>query len=228
MNKIKEIYQSYFKEYTTRTFVFSTFSLCASIAIFIFNLSVGLFKHAIWNTTISFYYFVLLLFRIIIFIVEHNIKNKSEIKKEKSRRILYFICSILLLIMSISLIGPIYLMTKKDKSVYVNDIIAITFAAYTFYRLGISIYNIVKTKDNQYNLSIRMLKVVNLIGVFVSLSNLQTVLIQTFDNGTSNMELFSTITNAFIWLFLIIISIMSIKKGFNYNKEYKKINKLKD
>ena len=134
----------------------------------------------------------------------------SEEQKETARKNLYFVQSILLLIIDLALITPISLMVLQKKNVDYSTIPAIILAAYTTYKIIAAIINYIKTRK-QKHLSIKILKNINLIDALVSILSLQYVLIMTFGNGIEGEMLALCATSTFaVWVLIIAISVLSL------------------
>ncbi len=69
------------------------------------------------------------------------------------------------------------------------------------------------------NLSIKMLRQINLKDALVSILTLQYILIVTFDEGiTKEMQILSIISSFAIWTILIVISICNLKNAIKMKK----------
>ena len=70
-----------------------------------------------------------------------------------------------------------------------------------------------KSANKSKNLSIKMLRFLNLKDALVAILSLQYTLIITFDKGINkNMQILCAISTFTIWLTLIIMSIVNLKK----------------
>jgi len=216
---IKFIYKKLKEDYSLRTFIFGLFSLAASIFLGVFNLYVGFKNNASWNIAIAPYYFIIAFMRSSLFLFEYKIRKLDHEEKTRRRIRAFIIYGILLLIMDITLVWPISLILAKEKSAYNTTITAIIFAAYTFYRIGLAIYNMYKTRRGNYNLSVRLLKILTFTSALVSLMNLQSILILTFGSYDRDMTILSTADNGLIWLILLSVSIVTFKNGLKLKKE---------
>lgn len=113
----------------------------------------------------------------------------------------------------ISLIAPITLMALQKKEVNFSSVHAITIAAYTTYKIIMSAINFSKAKKNG-NLSVKMLRNVNLVDALVSVLSLQYALVMTFGGGIEGDMLFlCAFSSLAVWVFLIILSVVNAVKS---------------
>ena len=227
MDKIKKIFKILKNDYSLRVFVIAIFSLLSTVILSIFNLAFGIIHGTSWNIAISFYYLTLVAFRVYIFIFESRMRFKDEKYKEKRRMKNYIVYGIFLLILDITLIWPISLIQLGKKGIYINNIYTIIFATYTFYRLGLAIYNLIKTKKGNYNLSVRLLRILSFSTVLVSIMNLQSMLILSFGSYDKDMMILTTVDSLAIWCLLIGISIYTYRKGIKLKNE-EEMNEIED
>ena len=116
------------------------------------------------------------------------------------------------------LIAPISIMVLGQKEVNYSTIPAIATAAYTTCKMILATKNALQAKKNN-NLSIIMLRNINLKDSLVAILSLQYILIMTFESKTdNNMLIVSCISTFCIWILLIIISIKTICKAIQINK----------
>ncbi len=193
-----------------RGYFLSILSLITSIFFLTYNFYIGLKYKLIWNTSITFYYLILLIIRLIILINEKKwlLLNKDQLKNNRIK--LLKIINTLFIFIDIVLIVPIILMVLGEKNINIGMIPAIAIAAYTTYKIIISIINFNKTKQSE-NLMLHVLKTINLKEAIVSIITLQNILIMTFSNGKSMTQL-TAFTSAGLLLLLICVSLYQIIK----------------
>ncbi len=177
-NAEKKYIERFKNDYAFRTFFFSAVSLITGAAYAAYNLFLGLAYSSAWNTGIAAYYLSLLCIRFFILSAEIKYVKKGydEPQKEKARKRLFRIQSALLFATDISLIAPITLMVLQKKEV-------------NFYKIIMSAINFSKAKKNG-NLSVKMLRNVNLVDALVSVLSLQYALVMTFGGGIEGDMLF--------------------------------------
>lgn len=211
-NAEKKYIERFKNDYAFRTFFFSAVSLITGAA---YNLFLGLAYSSAWNTGIAAYYLSLFCIRFFILSAEIKYVKKGydEPQKEKARKRLFRVQSALLFATDISLIAPITLMALQKKEVNFSSVHAITIAAYTTYKIVMSAINFSKAKKNG-NLSVKMLRNVNLVDALVSVLSLQYTLVMTFGGGIEGDMLFlCAFSSLAVWGFLIILSVVNAVKS---------------
>lgn len=216
--KFKDLKNRIIKDYNFRTYWFSFFSFLASIAFTIYNAFLGIYYQSLFNGSIAVYYLLLIIVRMIIILFELH-WNKTNDDEIDYKRVGLFIgsCALLILI-NIALIVPISLMVLNQKTVLMGLIPAIAMAAYTTFKITMAIINYTKTRKNNH-LSIRALRIINMIDALVSILSLQNTLIVV--NGGSQAEemmILSGVSSLVIILGILIIIIVSLIRGLKFRK----------
>lgn len=152
-------------------------SLILNIIYIIFKLISGIIYKSFWFISFVFYYLLLVILRLNIAKQEFTNTAKLEDEYAKYRSI----GSILLFINVILTIIILIIVNEKIMNVYPTWI-AISVAAYTFYLIVISLYNLVKYRKYKSPL-ISASKIINVVASLVSLISLEIILIPTFGEG---------------------------------------------
>ena len=199
------------KSYLFSTVLSSSISMLMGFAFTIYNGVLGVAYHSSWNSSICVYYFLLAGIRTIIvhtqrnYILRHNEKGLDEQKK------IYCFTHIMLLLMNISLIVPIAVMVKGAKSYTHGLIPAIIMAAYTTYRITMSIIHFGRARKSQ-NPFVLELRTLNLIDSLVAILTLQNTLILANGGMSTGMQSLSAWTSAGILLLILVLSVRSFLK----------------
>ena len=209
MNKLFEKLKT---EYEFRTYVFAAISICISLIFAVFNTVLAFLYNAAWNFGIAIYYYLLVIEKAVVRAceVKWHKADLDESDKENKRKTLYFIQSIVLIVLDLALVTPISLMVLQRKTVSYDMIAAIGIAAFTTYKIVMAVRGFIKTRKS-YTLGVRILKNLNLIEALVSVLSLQYTLIMA-NAGSVDGDLFilCAITSFAIWVFVVIISIVSL------------------
>lgn len=196
-------------DYVFRTFIFSALSFFVTLVFTIYNKFLGVAYKSVWNIGIALYYALLLCIRAYIIFSERKFykNNLTDEQKDRKRKIIFFVQSILLLIIDFALIAPISLMVLQKRAIKFSQIPAIAMAGYTSFKIFVSTRNIFKTKF-EMNLSIKMLRNINFIDALVSILSLQYTLIMTFGGGLDeDMFTLCAISSFCIYVLLFILSL---------------------
>ena len=216
--KFKDLKNKIMKDYNFRTYWFSFFSFLASIAFAIYNAFLGIYYQSLFNGSIAVYYLLLIIVRMIIILFELHWTKLDSDKIENKRFGLFIGACALLILINIALIVPISLMVLNQKNVLMGLIPAIAMAAYTTFKITMAIINYKKTRKNDH-LSIRALRIINMIDALVSILSLQNTLIVV--NGGSQSEdmmILSGVSSLVIILSILIIIIISLIRALKFRK----------
>lgn len=186
--KIKEYKEKYQKLWMIPSLLFA-----------LFNLGLGIYSTSIYSYSIAIYYFLLFFLRLLV-----NLR-----KNKKSIYGFYFA----LFILDVALIVPILMMIFQQKEVHFGLIIAITMAAYTTYKVVMTIMQILKNRKANETKE-RMKTIIHIVDSCVSIINLQYALIVVNDGfvGREDMSLLSMISSFVIFVLMMASSIYFFKK----------------
>lgn len=198
--RIKDFQKTWESDYYFSTVFSSAISTLISIVFALYNGALGIVYQSQWHGLICVYYLLLAIIRAIL--IGTRRKNQKTIR---------MITYLLLLVMDVSLIGPIYVMVSGERSYTYGLIPAIAMAAYTTYRITISIVHFRKSrkKDNSLLFELRM---INMTDALVAVLSLQNALIIANGGMNEGMRTLTTWTSGGIYLVIVLITIMSFIK----------------
>lgn len=198
--RIKDFQKTWESDYYFSTVFSSAISTLISIVFALYNGALGIVYQSWWHGLICFYYLLLATIRAIL--IGTRRKNQKTIR---------MITYLLLLVMDVSLIGPIYVMVSGERSYTYGLIPAIAMAAYTTYRITISIIHFRKSrkKDNSLLFELRM---INMTDALVAVLSLQNALIIANGGMNEEMRTLTAWTSGGIYLVIVLITIMSFIK----------------
>ena len=194
-------------DYLQWTMLSSGFSIASGFAFTIYNAVLGILYGASWNISISIYYFLLTVIRSIIVLSQKNSKHRSLSGGSVYRNKICRLTHVLLFFMNAAMIAPIAIMVKGGRSYTFGLIPAITTAAYTTYRIAVSILNYKKTRRSE-NVLIAELRMINLVDSCIAVLSLQNTLIAA-TGSMADMFPLTAWTSAGILLLIFIITIKS-------------------
>ena len=155
-------------------------------------------------------------------LIYHRTKKDYE-TEGLTRAKRYMLCGILLLILNAALSSAIAQMIFDDRSFSYKDWLIFAFAAYAFYKITMSIINVIKAR-RQDDLTIQAIREINIVDAAVSILALQTALLHTFGTDGVNVSLFNTLTGSAVSIFSMAFSVYMIVKGHKTVKEIKTKN----
>ncbi len=219
---------SLISDYGFRTLVFFTISLIINAAFAVFNAVMGIVTLSVWYGVMACYYIFLGALRV--YLLRGNVKARAlaggdgralAVYKLK----IYRLCGILLFALELALAGAVTLMVLYARPTNYSEIMAITSAAYTFYKVIFAIVNIIKVRRLRDPL-LQSLRNINLTDAAVSLLSLQVTLVAVFSGeGSAEMNALNAVTGFAVCLLTIIMGIWMIASATrqlkNMDKEQK-------
>lgn len=213
MKKIISFLEGMWKaDYQFKTFFFSATSALIGIGFTIFNAVLGIAYRSVWNGTISVYYVLLAIVRGTIVFAQKKYGEEDLGSKRK----VYISTHIVMIFMDLCLIAPIAFMVLGERTYAFGLIPAITMAAYTTYRVTMSIMQFVPSRK-QDNILVKELRVINLQDVLVAVLSLQNALIIANGSSAESMLTLTGWTSGAIWLLIVFFTV----KSFAYIKKEK-------
>lgn len=213
-----------------RTMLSTIFSLILGLGFVSYNAFAGIYYHSLWNGSISVYYFLLVLIKIMFLIIEykltHNKSLSDELKQQKQAKTLKAE-GVLLVCLTVALTIPLTIIATIQKQVNLPFWVAILNACYAFYKIIVCIYSFVKTRKSQ-NLPVIGLKNLGLISACVTMLSLENTLILTFSESlTSGMQIMMILSCLCVLIVNVVVAIITILKGQNEIKKFNLQNKEK-
>ena len=194
-----------------------------TIVFALFNGYLGIAHGSPWHGSVCVYYLLLVALRSVALLSEKEaLKRESDGCDNGFRLRMYLICSILLLVLNLCLIGPVALLVMQEKPVDMTKIPAIAMAAYTFYKITIAAINLAKRRTSG-NCLVRLLRAINFIDALLSIATLQNTLIMVATTGDKITLLpLTATTSALIWLAVVALSVSGLIWGI---KAYRRDDK---
>lgn len=206
--RFKRLIERQRKDYLLKTVTFSTISMLIGFAFALYNGVIGIVCRSLWNGAICVYYFLLAGIRAII-ISLHRKEAAGRHKRDAAhRRKTCFATHMVLILMNISLVVPAAVMVTDGRSYTYGLIPAIAMAAYTTYRITMSIIHYRRSRHNA-NIYVAELRAINVIDSLVAVLTLQNALIVTNGGMTDEMQTLSAWTSAGILVIIAVITVQS-------------------
>lgn len=206
--RFKRLIERQRKDYLLKTVTFSIISMLIGFAFALYNGVIGIVYRSLWNGTICVYYFLLAGIRAII-ISLHRKEAAGRHKQDAAhRRKTCFATHMVLILMNISLVVPAAVMVTDGRSYTYGLIPAIAMAAYTTYRITMSIIHYRRSRHNA-NIYVAELRAINVIDSLVAVLTLQNALIVTNGGMTDEMQTLSAWTSAGILVIIAVITVQS-------------------
>lgn len=208
-NLIKKFISVWKTNYHFKTFTSSAVSTISGLVFVILNGSLGILYKSLWNGTICIYYILLTVVRGIIVWCQRKEEYRNDINSAEFRTKISRYTHILLFILNIALIVPIAIMVKGERNYNSGLIYAIAMAAYTTYRIVMSIINLKKAKKEN-NCLVRELRAINMVDALVAVLTLQNALIIANGGDGATMLTLKAYTSGGIFILIVIITVRSM------------------
>ncbi len=195
-----------------KLYISAIISFFANLLFMLLNFGVGVIYRLAWNFSVAFYYLFLLIVKAIFLLSEKRLVNKTREEIQKTRKRVFKVQNIFMGIIDIALIAPIVLMALERRVVNVGEIAAIGFAAYTTYKVTMSIVTFIKVKSSD-NITLTGFKMIGLKEAIVSIMTLQYILVSVFGEA-SDMKILTTVSMSGMLLVMFVISILAHKFFF--------------
>lgn len=196
------------KDYSFSTIIMTLPGTLTNVIFAIVNAYIGLFMESAWAGSLAMYYMCLSLMRmIVIWYAKHLVfGEKYEVIGRDKEFKLQKACGIVLIITSLALAGAVIMLLYGKGGKHYSNILTIAIAAYTFYKLAISIKNMIKARKEKDALII-ILRNIGHADALVSLLYLQTALFSAYGGGKEMVITMNGITG-------ICVIIATIALGF--------------
>lgn len=211
------------EQYDFRTFVFAICTFSLSVANATFNGTIGIISLSLWYCALGGYYLLLALMRggVLAYRRKRKKFGASETPSQiKIREInSYRACGIMLVLLPLSLSAVIIETLVSDRAFVRSGIALYVTAAYTFYKITMSVYNFFKARKGD-DLSVRAIRNVNLADALVSVFALQTAMFHEFSSG-EDFGLANAVTGGAACLLTLILGVTMIVKAYREIKKVK-------
>ncbi|MDE6473704.1 MAG: hypothetical protein K2L70_01205 [Clostridia bacterium] len=215
----REVTRQIVSNFGVRTIIFAIGSFALSIAYGAYNFTLSILEMSVWYGVLAAYYILLASMRGGV-ITYHEKKRKAQkcgkiVENEKVKGIKrYRNCGIMLIVMTFALMIAVLQMVLVHRSFTHTGMMIYVSAAYTFYKVTMSIVNIVKAKK-QTDVTVQAIRNINLADAMVSILALQTSMINSF-GGSEDVEFADALngaTGAVVCLLIFALGIFMIAKA---------------
>ncbi len=188
-------------------------SVATTTAFTIYNFYLALVHRATWNLWVAIYYLCLMAIQIASLTI-----LKVSSRKEKEYPLAAFVAvSSLIILLSLLMIGPAVLMLLNKRPITLGTIPAIAIAAYTAYKVTMTILDFAKRKKNQslFSSQNRAAKTASSI---MSVLTLQNTLVFVFGSETQNLSTLTFVSTIALLLLQAIYSFASLILTIKHEK----------
>lgn len=183
-----------------------------NLAYGVFNLVIGWYYRSVWFGAIAVYYMVLSLIR---FLLVKNDRKSRKMERSSDRYLhhwkSYRVCGWLLLLLNAAMTGMVFQMIWQNQSYSYPGFVIYASAAYTFYRLTMSIIHTIKLRKGEHPL-FAAARALDLSIALMSIFALQTAMFNSFGGGMQEdtRQLMNTLTGGTVCFAVVCIAVFMI------------------
>ena len=181
--------------------------LLANIMYAIYHGTLGVVNQSLWFVTMFAYYMILSSMRFSAVLCEWKRKSLAS---EDTEYFVAKLCGGLLVLLSFILGGIVYISLSQNVAVKHHEIVMITIATYTFYKITVAVIRAIKQRKN----TVPLLVVIRTIGyaeVAASLLTLQRSMLISFGSmDNEDIALMNSLTGISVCLFILLLGIFTI------------------
>ena len=179
-----------------------TFALCGfaiNILYALYNGALGILSHSVWFLSLCAYYTILSSMRLGVIIQDRrNISTENFITN---------VCGVMLIVLSFVLSGSVYVSLANNIAVKHQEIIMITIATYTFYKVVFAIVNTV-TIRKENSLLLSTIRNISCADAAVSILSLQRSMLVSFgEMERDKMYVMNALTGAGVFIIILGLGI---------------------
>ena len=214
--------------YGFRTVAFSVVSFAVNVGFALFNGVLAILSLSVWYGILACYYLFLSALRGGILAGCYRAKKRAkgdEAAFAVYKLKVYRLCGIALFILELALAAAVSLMILSDRPAAYTEIMAITCAAYTFYKIIFAVINVCKVRRLQ-DAMLQCFRNINLTDAAVSLLSLQITLVSVFSDGTDSfMKSLNAVTGFAVCALTIVMGVLMIVRATRQLKNQTKTEK---
>lgn len=178
-------------------------SLAINLAFAAFKMALGVWYASTWLVTVGIYYIALSTIRFVFVRFELKIERTAEpARKQLLGWNAYQLCGYLLLMLNLTMTGMVFQMIWRGMGGKYPELAVYAVAAYTFYKLTISIMNVFRSRKNTSPI-LAAARNLDLSVALMSLFTLQTAMFSAFGGDWDYQYLMNSITGGAV-CFLVV------------------------
>lgn len=207
-----------FSDYKYRTMLLAVPGLGINMVFAIFNGIVGIVSRSPWFGSMAAYYIVLSIMRYSAIWYAKKAAGLEEVGERRSREItIYHRCGISFIMMTIALGGTVMLMVLKGQGKSYPGFLIFAVAAYTFYKIILSAWNVVKA-GRMKQMLLTAIRDIGFADALVSILSLQTAMFASFGGDNEFIRPMNAATGTVVCLMILIMGIRMIRMAAKEKK----------
>ena len=183
-----------------------------NVAYTIYNGVIGIVNQSVWFITMAVYYSLLGIMRYCAVSTGRKISHLEDQRLIRKKELSVIKADgILLLLLNLALSGVILLTIAQDTAKRYSEIMVISIAAYTFYKITMAAINMVKVRKTKSPILITI-RNISAADALVSVLTLQATMLASFQNkSTLDVNLMNAITGLAVCVLISILGISMIR-----------------
>ncbi len=205
----------FLEDYRFRTILTTMPSFMINVAYTIYNGVIGIMNQSSWFITMAVYYSLLGIMRYCAVHTERKISRLEDHKLIRNKELAVIKTDgILLLLLNLALSGVVLLTIAEGTAKAYSDIMAISIAAYTFYKIIMAVIHMVKVRKMESPILITI-RNIGVADALVSMLTLQMTMLVSFQ-GTDSLDMnrMNGITGLAVCLLISALGISMIYYAF--------------
>ena len=191
-----------------RIILSATASLAFNLLYALYHLVLGILNLSLWFIAICAFYAILATVRFSAVLCGRNHQKSPD---NDTELFVMKLSGLLLLVLGVVLATVNYLSLSQNIATQYEEIMMITIAAYTFYKITMAIVKAVKQHKNPSPL-LRVIRNIGYAEVAASILTLQRSMLVSFGSmSAGNVHFMNAVTGAAVCLFVLILGLSMIK-----------------
>ena len=198
--------ERFLDDHAFRTILTTLPAFLINVAYTVYNGVIGIMNQSAWFITMAVYYSLLGIMRYRAVSTGRRIarlEDKQLIRKKELSVIK--MDGILLLVLNLALSGAVLLTIAQDTAKRYSEIMVISIAAYTFYKITMALINMIKVRKTQSPILITI-RNIGVADALVSMLTLQAAMLASFqDKSSLNSNQMNAITGLAVCILIAIL-----------------------
>ena len=212
--------ERFLADYTFRTILTTLPAFLINVAYTVYNGVIGIINQSVWFITMAVYYSLLGIMRYRAVSTGRKISRLDDREQIRKKELSVIKTDgILLLVLNLALSGVVLLTIAQDTAKRYSEIMVISIAAYTFYKITMAVVNMVKVRKRKSPILITI-RNIGAADALVSMVTLQAAMFASFqDKNSLNTNQMNAITGLAVCILISILGISMIWYAWKKKKE---------
>lgn len=212
--------ERFLADYTFRTILTTLPAFLINVAYTVYNGVIGIMNQSVWFITMAVYYSLLGIMRYRAVSTGRKISRLDDREQIRKKELSVIKTDgILLLVLNLALNGVVLLTIAQDTAKRYSEIMVISIAAYTFYKITMAVVNMVKVRKRKSPILITI-RNIGAADALVSMLTLQAAMFASFqDKNSLNTNQMNAITGLSVCILISILGISMIWYARKKKKE---------